>query len=275
MLNAQRRPAGFLRYRRKTTGNRTAITPSIDEGITLENGAPPPDALRPGALRPDALHPDALRPDTERLLGADAIRSRIERLTLSAGSDIAILMTGGPRNPALAPPVTLLDPRVRERRAAIRAVGPDGLRDNPPTPAYARGLAEIGAEVRTVSIPPTHMTVYDRRIVLLPADPANAAAGVVQMTGKGAVAVIVALFEQVWACALPLEAPPAPGDAGPSPQERELLKLLAEGLTDARAGRHLGVSPRTVRRMVADMMSRLGARSRFETGLRASERGWI
>ncbi|WP_344835702.1 LuxR C-terminal-related transcriptional regulator [Nonomuraea dietziae] len=48
------------------------------------------------------------------------------------------------------------------------------------------------------------------------------------------------------------------------------------GLTDEGAGRQLGLSPRTIRRMMADIMKRLDARSRFEARWPcAAERKWI
>lgn len=50
--------------------------------------------------------------------------------------------------------------------------------------------------------------------------------------------------------------------------EREIIRLLATGLTDESAAQHLGISPRTVRRHVTGLMSRLGARSRLELGVR-------
>jgi DNA-binding NarL/FixJ family response regulator len=53
------------------------------------------------------------------------------------------------------------------------------------------------------------------------------------------------------------------------------LKLPAQGLTDEAAAARLGVSHRTARRMMAELMERLGARSRFEAGLRAAQRGWL
>jgi DNA-binding CsgD family transcriptional regulator len=67
----------------------------------------------------------------------------------------------------------------------------------------------------------------------------------------------------------------APRRDQPSSQERDLLRLLGQGLTDASAARQLGVSLRTVRRMMAELMARLDARSRFEAGIRAAERGWV
>ncbi|MBW1598593.1 response regulator transcription factor [Streptomyces sp. JJ38] len=51
--------------------------------------------------------------------------------------------------------------------------------------------------------------------------------------------------------------------------------MLVRGLTDRAVARRLGLSERTVRRMVAHLMDRLGAASRFEAGARAVERGWL
>jgi DNA-binding NarL/FixJ family response regulator len=39
--------------------------------------------------------------------------------------------------------------------------------------------------------------------------------------------------------------------------------------------RQLGISVRTTRRMVANVMERLEARSRFEAGYEAARRGWL
>jgi DNA-binding NarL/FixJ family response regulator len=122
------------------------------------------------------------------------------------------------------------------------------------------------------------MLIYDRRVALLPIDPHHSAAGAVQVTDRGTLTAVLALFEQFWASAAPLDAEPAGpsgDDPGLSRQEHELLRLLMAGLTDEGAGRQLGLSPRTIRRMMADIMKRLDARSRFEAGARAAERKWI
>ncbi|MEO3854275.1 LuxR C-terminal-related transcriptional regulator [Acrocarpospora sp. B8E8] len=67
---------------------------------------------------------------------------------------------------------------------------------------------------------------------------------------------------------------------GLSPRRRrrcphELLRMLLEGQTDERAARRLGLSLRTVRRSMSSLMTRLGARSRFQAGARAVQRGWL
>jgi DNA-binding NarL/FixJ family response regulator len=59
------------------------------------------------------------------------------------------------------------------------------------------------------------------------------------------------------------------------PRELKLLSLLFSGTTDKAAAATLDVSVRTVRRMVRDLMNRLGARSRFQAGAKAAERGWL
>lgn len=58
-------------------------------------------------------------------------------------------------------------------------------------------------------------------------------------------------------------------------QEREVLKLLAQGLTDEAVALRLGVSLRTTRRISAKLMERLGAKSRFHAGLRVGELGLL
>lgn len=54
-----------------------------------------------------------------------------------------------------------------------------------------------------------------------------------------------------------------------------MLRLLAAGLTDEAVARRLDVSVRTLRRVTADLMERLEARSRFQAGYLAATRGWL
>jgi DNA-binding CsgD family transcriptional regulator len=60
-----------------------------------------------------------------------------------------------------------------------------------------------------------------------------------------------------------------------SNRERVLLALLSSGSTDQEVAAELGLSVRTVRRMVSDLMHQLGARSRFAAGVHAIDRGWL
>jgi DNA-binding NarL/FixJ family response regulator len=57
--------------------------------------------------------------------------------------------------------------------------------------------------------------------------------------------------------------------------QRELLRLLAGGLTDEAAAWRLGISLRTTGRHMAALMSTLGAASRFQAGVQATRNGWL
>jgi DNA-binding NarL/FixJ family response regulator len=52
--------------------------------------------------------------------------------------------------------------------------------------------------------------------------------------------------------------------SGLSERETEVLRLVAEGLTDREIGKALGISPRTVGRHVGSILDKLGVRNRAE-----------
>lgn len=64
-------------------------------------------------------------------------------------------------------------------------------------------------------------------------------------------------------------------EGSPSEYQIALAQLLAQGLTDEAIARRLGISDRSVRRRVAEIVDILGARSRFQAGVNAAEAGWL
>ena len=56
---------------------------------------------------------------------------------------------------------------------------------------------------------------------------------------------------------------------------REVVTLLARGLKDDAIARRLGVSVRTVRRLISATIDDLQADSRFQAGVVAVQRGWV
>jgi DNA-binding NarL/FixJ family response regulator len=95
------------------------------------------------------------------------------------------------------------------------------------------------------------------------------------LTGKGTLTALCALFESTWQSAKPLGQSPQRDAQGLSSQDHAVLDLLAQGHTDESIAKRMGVSPRTARRVANDLMERLGARSRFQAGVRAVQSGWL
>ena len=89
--------------------------------------------------------------------------------------------------------------------------------------------------------------------------------------GRALTLLLVGVWETAW---------PVPGlagrpyDAGTGGQ-RLLLSQLAGGAKDEQIARAMGLSVRTVRRRVADLLDELGVSSRFQAGAEAVRRGWL
>ncbi len=185
------------------------------------------------------------------------------------------LLPGGAQSPDTLEASWPLDRRALERGVRLRSIYQDSFRNDPPTLRYVNRLGSLGAESRTLPTLPLVMVVVDGEVALVPLDPDDGRAGALELRSTGAVAVARMLFEQLWVNATPLGSAPARDGNGLTPQEDELLSLLAKGHTDATAARRLGVSLRTVRRMNAELTARMQVRSRFQAGAEAARRGWV
>jgi DNA-binding CsgD family transcriptional regulator len=162
------------------------------------------------------------------------------------------------------------------RGVRYRVLFPDRVRSTPVFAARLGSLALAGAEVRTLPAVPMDATVVDEVLAVLPSEQHDGRPGGVAMFRLRSVgSTIVELFELVWPSAVPLLAADVPDGAELTERERELLALLSAGWTDESAAARLGVSVRTVRRLMSTIMNRLGARSRFQAGVKAADRGWL
>ena len=90
---------------------------------------------------------------------------------------------------------------------------------------------------------------------------------------RGLVEALMLLFELMWDRAAPV-AELDRGEARPD-LRRLLLLQLADGAKDEQIARTLGLSLRTVRRRIADLLIELGVDSRFQAGVEAVRRGWL
>lgn len=139
------------------------------------------------------------------------------------------------------------------------------------------GLAELardGVRVHTTAAGHPRMAIIDRSVVVMARNEED--------YGDGALIGRRLPFTPLLARSLTMR-PPAdaqrravPGeDEELPPVSREVLRHLALGSKDETAAREMGMALRTYRRVVAQLMETLDARSRFQAGFVAGRRGLL
>ncbi|MET9802581.1 helix-turn-helix transcriptional regulator [Streptomyces sp. NPDC006368] len=213
----------------------------------------------------------------ERFQGEETLRARLWDLMFSAREEILLLLPARVQAPDAFGDASLLDKSVAERGVAVRRVYQYSVRNDPRALEYAEGLVRDGAEVRTAPALPVVLLIVDRKAAVIEWEPGRGQEGTMalEMHSPGAVDITRLLFDTYWEAGTPLGDTPPTDRNSLTPQERELLRLLAVGNTDASVSRRMGISLRTVRRMYARLMDRLQVKSRFEAGVEATRRGWI
>ncbi|MEV2263763.1 LuxR family transcriptional regulator [Streptomyces anulatus] len=213
----------------------------------------------------------------DRLEDLGQALARIDRAAFHADAEILAAVP----NRALVPLGTAhtlsLGLRCLRRGVRVRTlVGSDA--PTPPTgPDHLRRLRSHGAEVRVAEGLSELVLVYDRRTALVPVDAHDIDRGVLCIEESGPVSSLVTLFERLWAAATDLADRPAPkpGTDSPTGTQRTVLLLMCTATKDEAGARAAGMSLRTYRRHVSDLLALLGACSRAQAALLARERGWV
>ncbi|WP_035794080.1 LuxR C-terminal-related transcriptional regulator [Kitasatospora mediocidica] len=129
-------------------------------------------------------------------------------------------------------------------------------------------VMEAGELARVLPELPLKLALVDDRWALLPVSSGTELESVLLVRPSSLLDALAGLFELYWSRAMRM---PAPESAElPQDRHRQLLALLAAGLTDESIARQMGVSTRTVQRWVRELMDRFGARTRFQAGIQAA-----
>lgn len=140
---------------------------------------------------------------------------------------------------------------------------------------YMLRKMEAGMFIRAAPITPIRMLVYDRELAIVDA-PRDEEIGAIVIRDRLIAEPLVAFFEYCWITASELDEVLGSSDgSGLTEQQTAVLRLLASGSKDEAIARSLGVSVRTVTRIVAELMGELGAASRFQAGVLAARLGWL
>ncbi|MDT9593460.1 LuxR C-terminal-related transcriptional regulator [Nocardioides zeae] len=227
------------------------------------------------ATVPYVVAPSPTVPQDEEPL--DGFRS----LTLSAPTalarwidestgDLLIMRPDQWRSP-MHPALTAALERAHEAGRICRALYPARALEEAPDVLRAR--ARAGEQIRVLADVPTRLFVIPTTHALVPHMPGYATDRLLAVNERGLVLLLARYFEQLWERALPV--PDLDLRGSRERGRRLLLSQLASGAADEQIARTLGVSVRTVRRRISELLIELGADSRFQAGVEAARRGWI
>ncbi|MFL6117564.1 MAG: LuxR C-terminal-related transcriptional regulator [Catenulispora sp.] len=237
------------------------------------------EALRLVATEFQSAHSQHLSvAEVEVVRGRDRVRAALESASACAQRTVAAL------HPGPAPTAEDLEYglarnlEVLRRGVEMRTVHLHSVARLPHMVKYLDALQDAGGSVRQARTLPTRLIITDSALAILPVPPIDGEVAVMVVRGLLLVRFLESLFDHCWSSASSLGVAPRPGDGpmgGPTGPHAEVLAMLAAGMRDEGMARRLGVSVRTVRRMVAELMEQLRAGSRFEAGVAAARAGWL
>ncbi|WP_051893966.1 hypothetical protein [Streptomyces erythrochromogenes] len=176
--------------------------------------------------------------------------------------EVLTVQPGGGRPPGYLERALPRDLEMLGRGVRLHTLYQHTARYSPGTQEYVQAVSAAGAEVRTLGELFGKMLVFDRATAFLPVwDNPDAA---VVLREPSAVAFLCSVFANAWSLAEPFS---ASYTATTSAQLQDTIAgRLAGGAKDELIARRLGMSLRTCRRHIAELMDELGAESRFQAG---------
>lgn len=239
------------------------------------------DILRAADSLMERYRPSAQHESSD--FDVELVTSDNQKRQLLADFNASITTSTGSMHPGPLPPSEILsysvkaDAELVERGIKVRAIYPRSVDSAPRQRKYLTQLHATGIEVRLADQVPLDLLIGDNHTALLTANPENPSEGAIVVRGVILVRSYIAMYEDCWLRSTPYSPQAAAafetGDL--TDQHRTALRLLANGLTDERIARKLGVSLRTVSRLVSEIMRYLEAESRFQAGVIASNQGLI
>lgn len=170
-----------------------------------------------------------------------------------------------------------LEQPLLERGVVARGIYTREAFDTPTRAAIVAQLTALGEEARVLPDLPFKLRIFDHRAALVPlTTDEHATESVAVVHPSGLLDALIALFEAYWERAHPIDGQ-VTGDrpADLTDDHLQVLHLMNAGLKDEAIARQLGVSMRTVRRRILQVMDLLHASTRFQAGAQAMRRGWI
>lgn len=205
------------------------------------------------------------------LTGQEAIATALNGVSVTAQQEILSMHPGTPL------PRTVLEGSMDRNRAALergvimRALHLEAMNKVPRARAHLEALEDSGCHVRLTPALPFRLILVDGVLAYVSAPAAGEQMSALEIRGQEICWLLRQVFEHCWlnGRAVP-RGESAVQEVDLSDRERAVLRMLAAGYTDESVARALGISTRTLRRMTTVILEKIGARSRFEAGVRAA-----
>jgi DNA-binding CsgD family transcriptional regulator len=128
---------------------------------------------------------------------------------------------------------------------------------------------DYSAEIRVAdraAVPPRDLIIVDRRLVAVAWRSNDDRLRAETVTEPTTAVMLGSLWDLLWAQALPLEAAVRLEELAGDEVKRDIVEQLSAGAKDEVIARALGISLRTCRRHIAEILAAAGAISRFQAG---------
>lgn len=198
-----------------------------------------------------------------QVLELDTVIGLIADAAARCQDEVLTCQPGGGRSPSLLEQAFARDYAMLQRGVRMRTLYQHTARHHAPTQEYVRRITDAGAQVRTLSELFGRMIAFDGEVVFVPHREARDGAVVVR--DPSTVSYLCSVFDHAWSLAEPYS-PARPDDSSLDEIKQAIVRLLSEGMKDEMIARRLGMSLRTCRKHIAEIMEGLGATSRFQAG---------
>ncbi|AVZ74470.1 helix-turn-helix transcriptional regulator [Streptomyces lunaelactis] len=206
------------------------------------------------------------RGSVEFLATLSSTRAAIAELASKCESEVLTSQPGGGRKADVLEEAIARDEAMLERGVSMRTLYQHTARFSQGTREYVERVSQRGAEVRTLDDQFVRLLMFDQKVAVIGVEGDPGAAIIVREPNL--IHFIRSTFELWWVSATPFPLEwnnQEVADISEQLKQRITL-LLSEGLTDQSIATRMGMSVRTCRRHIAEVMDRLGVKSRFQAG---------
>ncbi len=211
-------------------------------------------------------------PVTVEVVDNDVVLDLIRSLSPTSSGDLLWMRPDQWRYPSGHAADLWVQDLVRAGRRS-RAIYPARVLEE--APDVVRQRSEAGEHVRILAHVPGRIAVLGSTAALLADQLGERPDQVLVIRQDSMIMALRLLFDALWDRAMAVPGLDGQRDDERGSDRRLLLDQLAGGAKDEQIARALGLSLRTVRRRVAEVLDELGVDSRFQAGVEAVRRGWI